>query len=135
MSRSSCWTRTERRGASATGDGRSPALNVFRPFSWAVYSLTRRSDVRFSNRPFRVKRFQTIHDSGVNVARGLALLSGLGTNALPSWVSKTRWNNLAGDLAVNVTAGSSGRTNSPHPSSREGHHSTARWSSSVLLLD
>src|SRR5262245_30129721 len=91
--------------------------------------------VRFSNRPFRVKRFQTIHDSGVNVARGLALLSGLGTKALPSWVSKTRWNNLSGDLAVNVTAGSSGRTNSPHPSSREGHHSTARWSSSVLLLD
>src|SRR5262249_58671438 len=76
------------------------------------------SNVRFSNRPFRVKRFQTIHDSGVNVARGLALLSGLGTKALPSWVSKTRWNNLSGDLAVNVTAGSSGRTNSPHPSSR-----------------
>src|SRR2546426_9085214 len=70
-------------------------------------------DVRFSNRPFRVKRFQTIHDCGVNVARGLALLSGLGTKALPSWVSKTRWNNLSGDLAVNVTAGSSGRTNSP----------------------
>src|SRR6266568_7892809 len=93
------------------------------------------SHVRFSNRPFRVKRFQTIHDSGVNVARGLALLSGLGTKALPSWVSKTRWNNVSGDLAVNVTAGSSGRTNSPHPSSREGHHSTARWSSSVLLLD
>src|SRR6266566_7600569 len=65
--------------------------------------------VRFSNRPFRVKRFQTIHDCGVNVARGLALLSGLGTKALPSWVSKTRWNNLSGDLAVNVTAGSSGR--------------------------
>jgi hypothetical protein len=55
--------------------------------------------------------------------------------ALPSWDSRTRWNNLSGDLAVNVTAGSSGRTNSPHPSSREGHHSTARWSSSVLLLD
>jgi hypothetical protein len=36
----------------------------------------------FSNRPFRVKRFQTIHDSGVNVARGLALLSGIGTKAL-----------------------------------------------------
>jgi hypothetical protein len=50
-----------------------------------------------------------------------------------SWDSKTRWNNLLGDLAVNVTAGSSGRTNSPHPSSREGHHSTARWSSSVLI--
>src|SRR5580704_6118375 len=36
--------------------------------------------VRFSNRPFRVKRFQTILDCGVNVARGLALLSGLGTS-------------------------------------------------------
>jgi hypothetical protein len=31
------------------------------------------------------------------------------------------------DLAVEVTAGSSGHANSPHPSSREGHHSTARW--------
>jgi hypothetical protein len=47
--------------------------------------------------------------------------------ALPSWDSKTRWNNLSGGLAVNVTAGPSGRTNSPHPSSREGHHSTVRW--------
>src|SRR5262249_5651058 len=55
---------------------------------------------------------------------GLSLLFGLGTKALPSWDSKTRWNNLLGDLAVNVTAGSSGHTNSPHPSSREGHHST-----------
>jgi hypothetical protein len=36
----------------------------------------------FSNRPFRVKRFQTIHDCGVNVARGLSLLFGLGTKAL-----------------------------------------------------
>jgi hypothetical protein len=62
------------------------------------------SDVRFSNRPFRVKRFQTIHDSGVDVAHGLALLFGLGTKALPSWDSKTRWNNLWRDLAVEVTA-------------------------------
>jgi hypothetical protein len=28
-----------------------------------------------------------------------------------------------------MTAGSSGHTNSPHPSSREGHHSTVGWSS------
>src|SRR5215831_11480273 len=62
------------------------------------------SDVRFSNRPFRVKRFQTSHDSGVDVAHGLALLFGLGTKALPSWDSKTRWNNLWRDLAVEVTA-------------------------------
>jgi hypothetical protein len=40
--------------------------------------------VRFSNRPFGVKRFQTIHQRGVDVARGLALLSGIGTKALPS---------------------------------------------------
>ena len=36
-------------------------------------------DVRFSNRPVRVKRFQTVHDCGVDVARGLVLLSGIGT--------------------------------------------------------
>jgi hypothetical protein len=31
-------------------------------------------------------------------------------------------------LAVRRTVGPSGHANSPHPSSREGHHSTARWS-------
>ena len=30
------------------------------------------------------------------------LLSGLGTKALPSWDSKTRWNNLLGGLAVKL---------------------------------
>jgi hypothetical protein len=49
--------------------------------------------------------------------------------------SKTRWNNLRGDLAVTVTAGSSRHTNSPHPSSREGHHSTVGWISGFLLFD
>ena len=90
---------------------------------------TSNGDVRFSNRPFGVKHFQTIHPCGVDVARGLVLLFGIGTKALPSWDSKTRRNNLLGGLAVNVTAGPSGHTNSPHPSSREGHLSTARWSS------
>src|SRR5437870_11025153 len=94
-----------------------------------------RMDVCFSNRPFGVKRFQAIHHSSVDVAHRLVLLFGLGTKALPSWDSKTRWNNLLGDLAVNVTAGSSGHTNSPHPSSREGHHSTARWGPIFLLWD
>src|SRR5262249_11168482 len=37
------------------------------------------SRVRFSNRPFGVKRFQTIHRYGVDVARGLVLLFGIGT--------------------------------------------------------
>jgi len=89
--------------------------------------------VRFSNRPFEVKRFQTIHHRSVDVARGLVLLSGIGTRALPSWDSRTRWNNLCGGLIVRLTIGPSGHANSPHPSSREGHLSTARWSSSFLL--
>jgi hypothetical protein len=90
---------------------------------------------RFSNRPFGVKRFQTIHHHSVDVSRGLVLLFGIGTMALPSWDPRTRRNNLSGGLAVSRTAGSSDQANSPHPSSREGHHSTARWSSSFLLSD
>jgi hypothetical protein len=39
-------------------------------------------DVCFSNRPFMVKRLQTIHHSGVDVAHGLVLLFGIGTRAL-----------------------------------------------------
>ena len=48
--------------------------------------------------------------------------------ALPSWDSRTRRNNLSGGLASRRTVGPSDRANSPHPSSREGHHSTAGWS-------
>src|SRR5215212_1457914 len=77
--------------------------------------------------------FQTIHRYSVDVARGLVLLSGIGTKALPSWNSRTRRNNLWVGLAVKRTADPSGHTNSPHPSSREGHRSTAGWSSSFLL--
>jgi len=91
-------------------------------------------NVRFSNRPFEVKHFQTIHHYSVDVAHGLALLFGIGTKALPLWDPRTRRNNLWVDFAVRVTAGPSGHAISPHPSSREGHHSTARWSSSVLLI-
>jgi hypothetical protein len=87
----------------------------------------------FSNRPFGVKRFQAIHRYSVDVAHGLVLLFGIGTKALPSWDSRTRRNNLLVGLAVRRTAGPSRHTISPHPSSREGHHSTARWSSSFLL--
>jgi hypothetical protein len=63
----------------------------------------RPDDVRFSNRPFGVKRFQTIHHRSFDVARGLVLLFGIGTRALPSWDSRTRWNNLSGGLAVSLT--------------------------------
>jgi hypothetical protein len=89
--------------------------------------------VCFSNRPFGVKHFQTIHHHSVDVARGLGLLFGISTTALPSWVSRTRWNNLKNGLAVRRTVGPSKLTDSSHPSSREGHLSTARWSSSFLL--
>jgi hypothetical protein len=61
--------------------------------------VTYLANVRFSNRPVEVKRFQTIHDCGVDVTRGLVLLFGIGAQALPSWDSKTRWNNLMGGLA------------------------------------
>ena len=44
--------------------------------------------------------FQTNHYHGVDVARGLVLLFGIGTKALPVWGSKTRRNNLWGGLAV-----------------------------------
>ena len=62
----------------------------------------------------------------VDVAHGLVLLFGIGTKALPSWDPRTRWINLRGGLAVRGTAGPSGHSNSPYPSSCEGHHSTAR---------
>ena len=58
------------------------------------------ANVRFSNRPVWVKRFQAIHRHSVDVAHGLVLLFGIGTRALPSWDSRTRWNNLLGGLAV-----------------------------------
>src|SRR5258705_8604019 len=122
-------------------------------------------DVCFSNRPFGVKRFQTIHHHSVDVARGLVLLFGIGTKgpsimgfedeAEQSFGRPCRQSNgrikrtheltssivprgtsfhrsvdldfLLVGLAVSRTAGPSGLTNSPHPSSREGHPSTARW--------
>ena len=90
-------------------------------------------NVRFSNRPVGVKHFQTIRRCGVDVTHGLVLLFGIGARALPSWDSKTRWSNLRVGLAGRRTAGPSGHANSPHPSSREGHHSTAGWSSTFLL--
>src|SRR5450759_1967712 len=71
------------------------------------------ADVRFSNRPFEVKHFQTIHHCSVDVAHGLALLFGIGTKALPLWDSRTRRNNLWVGLwvgvAVTPTAGPSGQ--------------------------
>src|SRR4249919_2535645 len=82
--------------------------------------------VRFSNRPFEIKRFQTIRRCGVDVTHGLVLLFGIGTKAVPSWDSRTRWNNLFRGLAVRLTAGSSRTcelTSSIVPRGTSFHHS------------
>ena len=43
---------------------------------------------------------QAIHRHSVDVAHGLVLLFGIGTKGLPSWDTKTKWNNLLVGLAV-----------------------------------
>src|SRR3974377_515138 len=50
---------------------------------------------RLGSSAFRLSTY-----SGVDVAHGLVLLFGIGTKALPSWVSRTRRNNFLGGLAV-----------------------------------
>jgi hypothetical protein len=57
-------------------------------------------DVRFSNRPVGVKRFQTLHDAESMSLAGSCFSTESALRALPSWDPKTRWNNLLGGLAV-----------------------------------
>jgi len=90
------------------------------------------ADVRFSNRPVGVKRFQA-STASFDAARRLVLLSGIGAKALPLWDPRMRRSHLLVGLAGRSPTGPSGHAISPHPSSREGHHSTAWWSSSFLL--
>ena len=123
------------KSGSKVSDVQRAAKDEVDTLSFSVNGAQTSAHVRFSNRPFGVKHFQASHHASVDVTHGLVLLFGIGTKALPSWDSKTRWNNLCHGLTVSLTAGPSGHANSPHPSSREGHHSTARWSSSVLLSD
>ena len=68
--------------------------------------------------------------SQFDVAHGLALLFGIGTKALPSWDSKTRWNNLSRGLAVQTNGRVKLTCDLTSSSSREGHLSTAWWNSS-----
>src|SRR5258707_1350250 len=53
--------------------------------STTTVSMSLAGSCFFSNRPFGVKRFQTIHHHSVDVARGLVLLFGID----PSWDSRT----------------------------------------------
>ena len=93
------------------------------------------SHVRFSNRPFRVKHFQTIRRCSVDVAHGLALLFGIGAKALPLWDSRMRWSNLCSGLAVRRNGRSKRTCELTSSIVPRGTSSTARWSSSFLLLD
>ena len=91
--------------------------------------------VRFSNRPFRVKHFQTIRRCSVDVAHGLALLFGIGAKALPLWDSRMRWSNLCSGLAVRRNGRSKRTCELTSSIVPRGTSSTARWSSIFLLLD
>ena len=89
-------------------------------------------ECRFSNRPFGVKRFQTIRRYSVDVAHGLVLLFGIGTR--PFHHGSRRRGGTIYQAALPLDERQVQAIRRSHPSSREGHHSTARWISSVLLL-
>src|SRR6266481_2696529 len=84
---------------------------------------------RFSNRPSGSSAFRLSTTPVSMSLTGSRFSSDSAPRPFHHGDSKTRWNNLLGGLAVSVTAGPSDQTNSPHPSSREGHHSTVGWSS------
>ena len=90
------WRGGEMTSASLIGRSRSSTFRL----SINAVSMSLAGSCFFSNRPFEVKHFQTIHQCGVDVAGGLVLLFGIGTGAFPSWDSRTRRNNLLVGLAV-----------------------------------
>ena len=92
--------------------------------------------VRFSNRPVGVKRFQAIHHCSVDVAHGLVLLFGIGTKALPSWDSKTRWNNLLAALpSVERAVQADVRTHLIHRPARDILHHVVELEFSPIAFD
>ena len=106
--------------------------------SWPIATpAALRKNVGFSNRPFGVKRFQTIRRPLQCRCHSRARASLRNRHQGPSIMGfeDEMEQSLAVGLAGKRTAGSADIANSPHPSSREGHLSTARWSSSFLLSD
>src|SRR6476660_2951827 len=89
-------------------------------------------NVRFSNRPFGVKRFQTIHHHSVDVAHGLVLLFGIGTKALPVGIRRR-----GGTIFRAALPSVDGRTKQTCELTSSivprGTSSTARWGSGFLL--
>jgi hypothetical protein len=95
-------------------------------------SLKTTGNVRFSNRPSGVKRVRLCTNSVSTPLAGSCFSSESAPRPFHPGIRR-RVGTSRGGLAVRRTVGPSGHTISPHPSSREGHHSTARWSSSFLL--
>jgi hypothetical protein len=90
------------------------------------------ADVRFSNRPVGVKRFQTIHLQRCRChSRARASLRNRHNRPFHHRIRRRGGTIFRAALP---SAGPSGHANSPHPSSREGHYSTAWWSSGFLLF-
>ena len=82
------WTAAQWGQMSAAGQPRG--IRPPRPMSASLIGHSRSSAFRLSA------------GYGVDVTHGLVLLFGIGTKALPSWDSRTRWNNLFRDLAVST---------------------------------
>ena len=79
------------------------------------------NDVRFSNRPFRVKRFQAYPPLQCR-CRSRARASLRNRHQGPSIMGFEDKVERSLGRRCRSSAGPSGHTNSPHPSSREGHH-------------
>jgi hypothetical protein len=82
---------------------------------------------------FGSSAIRLLHRYSVDVAHGLVLLFGLGNPSIMGFENEV--DQSFGRLRHSMNGGPSGHAISPHPSSREGHHSTAWWSSRFLLSD
>jgi hypothetical protein len=96
------------------------------------HSARARINVCFSNRPVWVKRCQTIPRWRCR-CRSQARASLRNRHIGPSIMGFEDEVEQSFPRHCCSVAGPSGHANSPHPSSREGHHSTVGWSSSFLL--
>ena len=92
-------------------------------------------NVRFSNRPFRAKHFQTIRRCSVDVAHGLALLFGIGAALQLSDLEDEVEQSLQRPCRQTRNGRSKRTCELTSSIVPRGTSSTARWSSSFLLLD
>ena len=80
---------------------------------------------RFSNRRFEVKHFQAVHCCNVDVTHGLALLFGFAPRPFQHRIRGRGGTIYWAALPSDERQVQAGQANPPHPSSREGHLSTA----------